>query len=132
VTEYDLHVGKRSQRPEVDFLSHGLSRVAGTCSDPGREIFDPVYRMVRKQQAAEVIYIQPLVGGPLDGPVIQIEAVDVDVGNGHAESTNAEAVPKGTASRPVPEETGGIYSEIKLPDRLLLVNISPSEIPLNS
>ncbi|MBM2827484.1 MAG: hypothetical protein HW408_16 [Actinobacteria bacterium] len=55
MSEYNFHIWKGPQRPEINLLSPRLPWVVTTGTDPRSEVFDPIDRKPGKQQAAEPV-----------------------------------------------------------------------------
>jgi len=83
MTVVNREVRARLQGADIRLLAHVLLRIGRTRGDQCREIPDPVDRVPGQQPLAQGGEIEPLHGPTLPrvvtNPVVQIEAVDVDV-----------------------------------------------------
>jgi len=70
------------QGPEVDLLPPWLQRIIGAGGDMGREIANVVDLVSwrRKRRPAEGVKVKPLMQSPLQAAIVEVEAVDIDVG----------------------------------------------------
>ena len=88
-------IRKSAESSKIDLLACGSVRVAGCSAHAGGEISDPVNLVTaRKELGAELGYVQPLEGGAFDAPVVEVEAVDVDVGCSHKKAEAARGQPR--------------------------------------
>ena len=92
---------------QIDVLAPRLPRVGGRRSDAGREVSYSLYVVVGKDLPAQGGEVEPPVGRVLDTAVVEVEAVDVDVG-GHAVSVKKAGAVSSTAPRPAPEGPGEV------------------------
>ena len=77
----DLQTGCDLQRSEVDQLTLSLSGFVRARVEPGGEVADSVDCILRKQGLAQLPQIQPSEGSIPEGTVVEIEPIDVEVGN---------------------------------------------------
>ncbi|MEO5338709.1 MAG: hypothetical protein H7841_17765 [Magnetospirillum sp. WYHS-4] len=82
MAEEDLDLGTVvAQSAQVDILALRLRGIVGRPVHPGGEILDPLDVVMGLEDGGEQrLEVEPLPRGPLEGTVIQIEAVDVDEG----------------------------------------------------
>jgi len=80
VTVDDLEVRERAERPEKGLLPRGLIGIARTGADPSGEVLDPGNLVPREEQLAQLPDIKPPERRPLDGAIVQVEAIDIHIG----------------------------------------------------
>lgn len=84
VTESDRQVRDRPERAEVGFLTPRRIRISGSSANAGRVVTDAMNVTVSGQQEfCEPRGIEPLVRRAFETTVVEVEAIDVDVGAGH-------------------------------------------------
>ena len=74
-----LDTGQRGQCLQIRELARWLTGVLRPRIQPCGEIVDFLNCVLWKQLIAESLQIQPFVGRALQQPVVEVEAVDVDV-----------------------------------------------------
>ena len=77
----DLEARQRGQGSQVRLLPLGLSGIAGTGIESGGEVADLIDCVQREESFGQFTQIQPSERCVLEGAVVEVEAVDVDVGN---------------------------------------------------
>ncbi len=74
----DLQERQRGESSKVRVLAVGLLGVIRTCANSSGEVADLHDVIVWQEQSAQLLEVQPLVRGPLDSAVVQVEPVYVD------------------------------------------------------
>lgn len=76
----DGQVGNGRQSAEVSLLTLRLGGVIGPVGDQGGEVAYPANTMLGQEKPRQPPRIQPAVRRSSQGAIVQVEAVDVDVG----------------------------------------------------
>ena len=76
----------RLQGAKVSLLPLGLRRVPGTAGYQGGKVADPAYVVLGQQKPYQLPDVQPSVRRAPQGAVVEIEAVDIDVGTDEEQS----------------------------------------------
>ncbi len=76
----DFQVWERHQCAKVQLLTLRGVRVVGKRFDPGGEVLDSLYAVLRKQDGTEFGEVKPFIRGILDAAKIEVERVNVYVG----------------------------------------------------
>jgi hypothetical protein len=108
----DGHAGYSAQRAQVELLAHRLVRVVRARTYQRGEVFDFNDGIFRQQKLAELAGIDPTVRGLPECAVVEVEAVDIDVGP-NTYLPKMQKPPVRAASRPATEATGGIYQRYR-------------------
>ena len=103
----DFQVGQRTQGAEVEQLAIGLVGIIWTGRDQCSEILDLNDLVLGQEKLAKCQNIQPLIGRALDRAIIQVETVYIN-DRFHFPPLVKKQRRSKTASRPIPEGTGGI------------------------
>ena len=82
----DGQVWNGPQGAKVSLLPLGLSRIARTAGDDSGEVAYPVYLVAGQQQVRQLANIQPSIGCTSQGAIVEIEAINVDVGTDEGRS----------------------------------------------
>jgi hypothetical protein len=85
----DVQVRNRFERPNVQSLIVGRGWIVGSGTDPRREVVNLLDCVRRKQSLRELAEVQPFVRSPLQGAVIQIESIDINVYDRHCPLPNS-------------------------------------------
>ena len=96
----DLHIAQGPQRPPIDLLANGLRRIRWRRRQGGREILRPDNLIGGERLLGERHRIQPTQGCRPDGPVVEIETIDVEPRT-HGLKTMQGRLLSETAPRPV-------------------------------
>ena len=100
------------QRSKIELLAEWLIRIAWTGRDMGGEIFNSTDRIPRQQKLAELFWVHPAIRSFPKRPIVEVEAVDVDVGDQFSGSRNAEAALRRLRAR-LPKQPGGYGATIR-------------------
>ena len=76
----DAQVRDSPKGAEIRLLSLSLRRVSRTIRDDGGEVPDAVDLVLGQQESRQLPEVQPPVRLALKGPVVEVEAVNVEVG----------------------------------------------------
>ena len=79
--EPDIQVLQSPQRSEVCLLPLRLPLIAGTNVEPGREVTYAVDGVFRKEGLAQFVQVKPPKWSVLESAVVEIETVDVQIGD---------------------------------------------------
>lgn len=82
----DGQVRNGIQRSKVGLLTLCLRRILGAARHTCREIPDSVDLMAWQQTLGQLSKVEPAIGRSAQGAVVEIEAVNVDVGADETES----------------------------------------------
>ena len=83
----DGQVWNGPQGAKVGLLPLRLSRIVRTARDNSGEVAYPVYLVTTQQQLRELANIQPPIRGTAQGTIVEIKAINVDVGTDEGRSS---------------------------------------------
>lgn len=114
MTERDFEIRDRGERAQEDLLANRSIWIAKKRSDARGKVANPLHlSVVRQDQPCQPGEIQPLVGSALDAAIVEVEPVDVNVGNQSLKM--AEVAFLGATSHPIPEGIGVVTRLIPIP-----------------
>ena len=94
MAKMDADLRKRSQGAEIRLLAGGLIGVMRRAADLRSEVADRPDVVLRQERAAKRMDIQPLVGRALEAAIVEVVAVDIDMGS-HANPRKSSSGHKG-------------------------------------
>ena len=106
----DGQVWNGPQGAKVSLLPLGLSRIARTAGDDSGEVAYPVYLVAGQQQVRQLANVQPSIGCTSQGAIVEIEAINVDVGTDEGRSFHKKLrLPFGSLA-PCRRSIQGVYA----------------------
>ena len=106
------HTRQGSQRAQIELLPRRLVRIIRPGAHQRRKVFNFSDGVLGKQQLAKLADVDPPIRGLLEGSVVEIEPVDINVRD-DIRLQKCKSRPK-AASRPATEATGGICSNLSV------------------
>ena len=76
----DSQIWNGPQGPKISLLPLGLSRIISTTLHSSGEVTYPVYLTTGQQQLRQLADVQPSIARTTKGTIVEIEAINVDVG----------------------------------------------------
>ena len=83
----DCQIWNGQQGAKISLLPLSLSRIVMTAGDSCGEVAYPAYLAIGQQQLHQLADVQPSIVGTLQGTIVEIEAINVDVGTDEGESS---------------------------------------------
>ncbi len=114
VTETDRHAGHGAQCAQIELPPHRLVRVVRARTDQRGKVVMSKTVFFRKQKLADLARIHPTVSGPAECKVVEVEAVDVDVGL-NMNLPKWSSRPKGRLRARPPNRLGEMNSSVGRP-----------------
>ena len=84
----DSQVWNGLQGAKISLLPLGLSRIIITALNSSGEVSYPVYLATGQQQLRQLANIQPSIVCTAQGTIVEIEAINVDVGTDEGRSSH--------------------------------------------
>jgi hypothetical protein len=111
VPQDDFQARDRFQGPQIGSLPQGLFGVACSPTDSGSGVLDAEDVVRGKEEGCKSRQVEPFVGGASDGPVIEVEAVDIDEGPHPTLPMKSRSRPEDRLRTLPPRRQGGYESD---------------------
>jgi hypothetical protein len=85
----DVQVWQCLQRPNVEALVVSCGRTIDPRADSRCKVVEFLNRIGREQSLGELAEVKPLIRRPLEGAIVQIEAVNIEVDDCHGSPRNS-------------------------------------------